>query len=84
MDRNHLQILLELAYRGDAALGGGCRDERCDGCGACESFTEAEREVYGRLATSQERNWWTGGRWFDRLQGVRGWTGSRIAALRYR
>jgi len=55
-DRLSLGILLEYAYRGEAALGGNCRNDREAGCALCATFTEAE-SLLGDDAP--ERNWWT-------------------------
>lgn len=65
--RADLQIVLEYAYRGLAAAGGGCLDDRDPDCVLCRALDAAERQVYGRLATRDERHWWRAGRWSDWL-----------------
>jgi|SRR5882757_3599300 len=52
-----LGILLEYAYRGEAALGGNCRNEREAGCAMCDTLTEAEAALGGDAPT--DPNWWT-------------------------
>ena len=57
ISRGSLAILLEYAYRGEAALGGNCRNERETGCAMCSAFTEAETALGSDAPT--DPNWWT-------------------------
>lgn len=54
--RESLAELLEYAYRGEAALGGNCRNDRDPDCTVCAMFTEAETAI-GDYALA-EHDWW--------------------------
>lgn len=56
----NLQALLEFAYRGDASLGGNCRNHRSPDCGLCPAFDEAE-SLLQSPADYVSRNWWGNG-----------------------
>jgi hypothetical protein len=57
ISRDSLSILLEYAYRGQAAQGGFCHLDRQECCAMCDALTEAEGALTGD--PESRRDWWT-------------------------
>ena len=57
IDRHSLGILLEYAYRGEAAQGGSCWRDRIEACAMCDALTAAEIAL-GDDAPAI-RQWWS-------------------------